>query len=283
MSGWLQSWIRWNVTGDEAPPPAAAPSPQDDWSRTGRAVRNIVIMFVAAILLGGAGWYALSHRHYNWAVIVVAGDWHAEDGGPSEAFDNSRRDVSAELRQIGFNDDYMMQFSVRPERDNVTHPMPSTTQSIGDELALLTSETPSGCILYFSSHGAPQGILLGNMILSPMALSEIVNENCGKRPAVIVISACYSGVFVPALEGDNRMVMTAARSDRTSFGCGQENRYPYFDDCVVHTIPKVHSFPQLADKVKECVSDKEAETGMTPPSEPQVSIGRDVADKLPTW
>ena len=52
---------------------------------------------------------------------------------------------------------------------------------------------------------------------------------------------------------------------------------------MVHTIPKVHSFPELADKVKDCVSGMEAETGMSPPSEPQVSIGNKVADSLPTW
>jgi hypothetical protein len=283
MSGWLRSWVHRSVTGHEVPPPEAAPPPQDDWARTGRAVRNIAIAFTAAILLGGAGWYALSRHHYNWAVIVVAGDWHAEDGGPSKAFDNSRRDVSAELRQIGFDDAYMMQFSVRPDLDNDTHPMPSTTQGIGDELALLTSETPSGCILYFSTHGAPQGMLLGNTIFSPAALAGIVGGTCGTRPTVIIISACYSGVFVPALEGDNRMVMTAARPDRTSFGCTQDARYPYFDTCVVQNLPGAHDFPTLADRVKACVQKREQETGMSPPSEPQVSIGRDVADKLPTW
>jgi hypothetical protein len=99
----------------------------------------------------------------------------------------------------------------------------------------------------------------------------------------VIVSACFSGVFVPVLEGDNRMIMTAARPDRTSFGCGQDNRYPYYDDCVVHTIPKVHSFPELADKVKDCVSQKEAETGASPPSDPQVFIGSRVADNLPTW
>ncbi|MEO6380286.1 MAG: hypothetical protein ABIO37_19855, partial [Caulobacteraceae bacterium] len=33
----------------------------------------------------------------NWAAIVVAGDWRAHDGGPSEGFDNARRDISKAL------------------------------------------------------------------------------------------------------------------------------------------------------------------------------------------
>ncbi|MEO8114995.1 MAG: peptidase C13, partial [Phenylobacterium sp.] len=38
----------------------------------------------------------------DWSAVVVAGDWHSHDGGPSEAFDNARRDVSRALQRIGF-------------------------------------------------------------------------------------------------------------------------------------------------------------------------------------
>ncbi|MGN6515312.1 MAG: C13 family peptidase [Rhizomicrobium sp.] len=282
-AGWLRSWLRRSVADEGAPPSPQAPPPMDAWSQTGRALRNVIVALVIAIIAAGAGWYAFSHHQYRWAVVVVAGDWHAHDGSPSEAFDNSRRDVSAELRSVGFDENYMMQFSVRPDLDKATHPQPSTVQVIGDDLDTLAHENVDGCLLYFSSHGSPGGIVLGSVILSPQTLSEIIDQTCGSRPAVVIISACYSGVYVPALEGDDRMIMTAARPDRTSFGCGQDNRYPYFDDCVVHTIPKVHSFPELADRVKDCVSNMETETGVSPPSEPQVFIGRKVADRLPTW
>ncbi|HEY8947822.1 MAG TPA: C13 family peptidase [Rhizomicrobium sp.] len=283
MGGWLQSWIRRSTGKDDESTTTLEPLPQDAWSQTGRSLRVIAVGVIGFMLLAGASWYALSHRHYNWAVVVVAGDWHAHDGGPSEAFDNSRRDVSAELRQIGFNDAYMMQFSVRPDLDATTHPMPSTADGISQELSLLTSETPDGCIVYFSSHGAPQGMILGNTLLTPNKLAGIVDGTCGNRPTVVIISACFSGVFVPALEGDNRMVLTAARADRTSFGCTQDARYPYFDTCVVQDLPGAHDFPDLADKVKACVEKREQDTGVSPPSEPQISIGSRVADNLPTW
>lgn len=284
MGGWFRSWIRRNATENEAPPAMPDPAPQDAWSQTGRTLRLVAIIVAAVVLLGGAAdWYVTSHRTYDWAVVVVAGDWHAHNGGPTQGFDNARRDISADLRKIGFNDTYMMQFTTRPDLPDKTHPLPATARGIADELSLLTSETHEGCIVYFSSHGAPQGVVLGNSLLSPYALENMLDDTCGNRPTVVVVSACFSGVFVPVLEGDNRMIMTAARPDRTSFGCGQDNRYPYYDDCVVHTIPKVHSFPELADKVKDCVSRKEAETGASPPSDPQVFIGSRVADNLPTW
>ena len=216
-------------------------------------------------------------------MVVIAGDWHAHDGSASDAFDNSRRDVSAELGQIGFNDAYMMQFSVRPDLDTTTHPMASTAADIAQELGLLTSETPDGCLLYFSSHGAPQGVLVGSALLSPTSLAEIVDSTCGSRPTVVIVSACYSGVFVPALQGPNRMVMTAARADRTSFGCGQENRYPYFDGCFLSSFGAARDFADLGPKVQACVARREVETGMSPPSQPQLSIGAALRPLLPLY
>ena len=52
---------------------------------------------------------------------------------------------------------------------------------------------------------------------------------CQARPTVVVISACYSGIFVDGLAAPNRMIMTAARRDRSSFGCSEDATYPYFD------------------------------------------------------
>src|SRR5215218_3326091 len=74
-----------------------------------------------ALLFAGL-WLALSapaqaaSPFADWAVVVVAGDWHAHNGGPSEAFDNARRDVSQALEHAGFQPANLRQFSVRPER-----------------------------------------------------------------------------------------------------------------------------------------------------------------------
>jgi len=109
------------------------------------------------------------------------------------------------------------------------------------------------------------------------------NLSCAKRPTVIILSACYSGVFVPALQGENRMIVTSARSDRTSFGCSQDEKYPFFDTCVIDNLVDAHGFAQLADRVRQCVSDREEQTGSRPPSEPQVFIGKQIAANLPIW
>jgi hypothetical protein len=45
---------------------------------------------------------------------------------------------------------------------------------------------------------------------------------------VLVINACYSGGFIETLRDDSSMVITSARTDRTSFGCGTQSEITYF-------------------------------------------------------
>lgn len=288
MLGWLNSWL-YKSMGREPPPPREAPPPlpQDPWSRQWRAIRNgLSAIILIAVVAGTATglWLLLGHRGASdWGVVVVAGDWHAHDGGPTEGFDNARRDVSAALASIGFKAENILQFSARPENYPSENLQPSDTQTIAVGLLGLSRKTSAGCLVYFSSHGSPDGVLVGGQFLHPDVFGRMLDQTCGARPTVVVISACFSGTFVPLLKGDNRMIMTAARPDRTSFGCGQDNKYPFFDTCVLATIHAVHSFPELADKVRACVAQRETDTGMSPPSEPQVFIGSKVASQLPRW
>jgi hypothetical protein len=219
----------------------------------------------------------------DWAVVVVAGDWHAHGGGPTEAFDNARRDVSEALETAGFSAANLQQFSVRPERYKEARALKSGPREIYDALVDLTGRTTGGCLVYFSSHGAPQGVLVDKVILPPPLLAEILDRTCQARPTVVVISACFSGVFVPELAQPNRMILTAARPDRTSFGCGEADKYPYFDTCFLSDLPQSHDFPALGKAVQDCVAAREIEQGMHPPSEPQLWIGAGLRPILPLY
>ena len=161
--------------------------------------------------------------------------------------------------------------------------MQSEPGLIGAQLANLASEARGGCLVYFTSHGSPAGVVVGPRLLSPAGLSQMVDDACGERPTVVIISACFSGVFVPPLSRPDRMVLTAARPDRSSFGCGEADRYPYFDACMLETLPQAHDFAELGRRVQGCVADKEKATGMAPPSEPQLFLGSQLRPLVPFY
>lgn len=218
---------------------------------------------------------------HDWVAVVIAGDWHAHSGGPSEAFDNARHDVSLALERAGFQPANVREFSVRPERYDDPRPEKTALPAIYDALHQLTARTSGGCLFYLSSHGAPSGAVLDDRILTPGVLDDILQQTCGARPTVVVISACFSGVYVPTLARSNRMILTAARPDRTSFGCGEEDRYPYFDDCFLQSMRAAHDFPTVGRDAQVCVARKERATGAKPPSDPQLFVGPEVRPILP--
>ena len=237
---------------------------------------------VALTVLFGAT-RASANGFESWSAIVVAGDFRAHSGQPSEVFDNGRRDLSKALVSLGFLPSHIKQFSVRPETDMETNPLRSDIETIDTEFRKLARQSSGGCFLYFTSHGAPQGILIGNNLVAPNVIRQIVNDACGDRMTVVVVSACYSGVFVPALQTENRMILTAARPDRTSFGCGEANVYTFFDQCFLESIPQSRDFRALAAQVQDCVAQREVAEGATPPSEPQVSIGFNISQSLTAY
>jgi hypothetical protein len=218
----------------------------------------------------------------NWAAVVVAGDWHAHDGASSEVFDNARHDVAQALRSAGFQAQNLREFSVRPQR---YRPRPDQTDidRVYEALSTLSAQAQDGCLVYFTSHGGPDGVVVANDLMAPGTLGAMLDQACGRRPTIVILSACFSGVFVPELAAPNRMVLTAARADRSSFGCGAANRYPYFDDCFLRSFPTAHDFRALGPAVQACVARREIETGMAPPSEPQLSIGAALRPLLPLY
>ncbi len=67
----------------------------------------------------------------------------------------------------------------------------------------LTARAPAGCLIYYTSHGGPPGVVLDvsdrAYVFTPEHMAKLVNAACPGRPTIVVISACFSGVFVPAL------------------------------------------------------------------------------------
>ncbi len=221
----------------------------------------------------------------TWAGFFMSGDYRAHSGAPAEVFDNGRRDVGAAFVAAGLKAENTVQFSVMNmlHQDSPEMPKPLTPGSIDQEMARMTQQARGGCLFFYTSHGGPGVLLMGDSYeIQPDGLNQLLNSTCGPRPTVIVLSACYSGSFIPALAAPNRMILTAAREDRTSFGCGQEDTYTFFDGCLLEALPKAGTFDALADMARACVTRRETDLKADLPSEPQVSVGDQFRALLPT-
>ena len=240
-----------------------------------------IVGLIAALLMAGQ---ASAANFGDWAVVVASGDNHAaHDAMLTETFDNARKDISDLLVKRGFSPANLAEFSVQPMVDPVGMPMLSNAAAIFSKLGQLAQSAPGGCLAYITSHGAPEGVLIGKAIVPPAKVAALLDQSCGSRPTAVILSACFSGVFVPALKAPNRFILTAARRDRSSFGCSESDKYPYFDACMVEALPRAKAFYDLADKVRACVATREDEGGLRPRSEPQLFVGEQFRRSAPDF
>ena len=215
----------------------------------------------------------------DWAAVVVAGDWRANNGRDTKAFENARRDISGALVEAGFAPANIRSFGVSPAGPGVAE---TEGPAVVAALRQTSERTRAGCLLYFTSHGSPRGIVFGRKgMLGPGALDRLLDSTCADRPTVVFVSACFSGVFVPSLAAPNRLIVTAARADRSSFGCGEGDRDPFFDACVLEAWPVSTDFLALGRSVQGCVARREREMKVAPPSEPQIFAGARIRPLLP--
>ncbi|MEO8808640.1 MAG: C13 family peptidase [Rhodanobacter sp.] len=143
-------------------------------------------------------------------------------------------------------------------------------------------------LLYVTSHGSEDHTLLVDM--DPLPLDQIGAHDLADILAahhfkwkVLVINACYSGGFVSPLRGPGNMVITAARSDRSSFGCGSESDITYFghawlEDALNHTDDFADAFKLASGEI----ATWEKQDKLTP-SEPQIDVGSGIKQQLALW
>src|SRR5205823_1990715 len=103
----------------------------------------------------------------------------------------------------------------------------------------------------------------------------------GIKWRIIVVSACYAGGFIDALQDDHTLVMAAARTDCTSFGCGHQSDATYFGEALFQQgLAQSESIVSAFEMARQRVAQRETETHMSPPSELQMWVGRGMEEKL---
>ena len=129
--------------------------------------------------------------------------------------------------------------------------------------------------IYLTSHGS-RGHELNldqpRLQLADLTADELATllQPLADRHKVVVISACYSGGFIPALKDDKTLLMTAARADRVSFGCSEEADFTYFGRALfAEALQQTDDLQRAFELASAAVAEREQTDGFEP-SEPQI-------------
>jgi hypothetical protein len=138
--------------------------------------------------------------------------------------------------------------------------------------------------LFLTSHGSEEheftlnqsGIGLAG--LSAAKLGELLKSS-GIRWKVVVVSACYGGGFADAIQDDGTLFIAAARRDRQSFGCADENEFTHFGRAFFkEALPRSKSFQEAFARAEALVRQWEIEhvaepaAAAAPPKKPEEQL-----------
>jgi Peptidase C13 family len=134
-------------------------------------------------------------------------------------------------------------------------------------------------VVALTSHGSPEGIsvVAGRRegILSPRVLKKML-DGSGATYRVVIVSACYSGVFTRALADPRTLVITAASADRPSFGCQDGATWTYFGNAFYNqALRRQGNLDAAFVEAKRLVTERERQEGFVP-SNPQIAGGAEV-------
>jgi hypothetical protein len=143
-------------------------------------------------------------------------------------------------------------------------------------------------LVFLTSHGSRDHELVVD--LPPLPLEQVdphdlraALDDAGIHWRVVVVSACYSGGFVDALRDPQTLVITAARRDRTSFGCGAHSQITWFGEAfLTEALNQTTDLSGAFAIASRLIRERELAGGNTP-SVPQIWTGSRIGAQLAAW
>lgn len=235
----------------------------------------------------------LNHAHQNLAKgdsskielypLLLAGD------GYQEVFRREIHSVAAVLDEM-FNTQNRS-LKLINSRKGFNHVPLATLTSLQRSLQAIAEKMDNQqdiLLLYLASHGSStfdlsldhRGLRLPDL---PAKTLATMLANSGIKWKMIIVSACYSGGFLPLLEDQNSIVISAAAADRNSFGCQDNSDYTWFGKAYFeHALPATGNFVNAFEHTKTLIKQWEQEQNLTP-SQPQITIGLNLQKHLQQW
>jgi hypothetical protein len=254
--------------------------------RLGRKPRSLILSLVACLAVAGlaapvAVWSPSSSapaspgQRVSSARIVSFGLY-----GPESVFESEARRAAAVLREwLGSDAQPLVAFNGKRRASATVDTLAASLRAAVGAMDVANEVL----VVVLTSHGSPEGlaIVAGRRedTLTPTDLREVLDGSGAKYRAVI-ISACYSGVFIPALADARTLVITAAAADRPSFGCEDGATWTYFGDAFFNqALRTARDLSAAFAEGRRLVTARELKEGFEP-SNPQMAGGTEVLPLL---
>lgn len=200
--------------------------------------------------------------------------------GPQSVFESEAKGAARVLeRQFDAKGRSIVRFNTKRHSGATPRSLLAAAEAAGRAL----DPTEDVVVLVLTSHGAPEGIGLvagrEARLVTPGDVRMLLDESRAQH-RVVIVSACYSGVFAEELADERTLVITAAAADKPSFGCRDGAAWTYFGDAFFNRALREEARLDAAfDKARGLVTQREKREGFDP-SNPQMAGGAQVLERL---
>jgi hypothetical protein len=200
--------------------------------------------------------------------------------GPQSVFESEAKGAARILEaQIGSKGRSIVQFNTK-RRAGAT---PQSLQAAATTAGRTLDPAEDIVVLVLTSHGAPEGIGLvagrDALLVTPGDVKRLLDQTRAQH-RVVIVSACYSGVFARELADPRTLVITAAAADKPSFGCRDGATWTYFGDAFFNKALRGERRLDVAfERARGLVTQRERREGFDP-SNPQIAGGAQVLERL---
>jgi hypothetical protein len=175
---------------------------------------------------------------------------------------------------------------INDEQDRDSYPLASLS-GLEQTLKLLAARMDPEqdvLVLFLTSHGSQDGLEVENGSLplgqlAPQDLRQALDDS-GIKWRVVIVSACYAGVFIDALKSDTSAIVTAADAGHSSFGCQEDRELTWFGEAFLKdALPGSGSLEEAFDTAAKLIARRE-QAGHEVHSNPQLYIAPRMREKL---
>jgi hypothetical protein len=237
------------------------------WSRAAR--------FAAAVALAAPAFASGARAAPPKVDVVAFALWGDQSVFASEAAGAAR----IVARRYGHGGKVIVRANTRRRAEATEENLRATLAALGAAM------DPEREILFLilTSHGDQQGVGVATprkrSFITPIELRQMLRES-GARLSVVVVSACYSGIFADALAGPDTLVITAADADHASFGCRDGAKWTTFGEAFFgEALARTNSLPDAFALARSRIAALEQAEGYDP-SNPQMAGGERVLARL---
>lgn len=173
----------------------------------------------------------------------------------------------------------LIRFNTKTRADATPRAMKAAAEAVGRTL----DPEEDIAVVLLTSHGGHDGIglVFGRtaMLAKPDDIRQLLAFTRAKH-RVLIVSACYSGLFARELADPKTLVITAAAADRPSFGCRDGATWTYFGEAFfAQALREEASLDRAFARARTLVTEREVREKFDP-SNPQIAGGEEVLPLL---